>query len=249
MIYCFSSVNELAEKISIDFLHFIAETAHKKNSLFIAFSGGKTPQAFFEKIAANQDIHDSNSLWNKVHLFWVDERCVLPNHADSNFGMTNKILLRNINLDKSNIHRIRGENDPYREAIRYSAEIKQYVKLQNDIPVFDLIFLGIGDDGHTASIFPDRLDLIDTGNIYEAVRHPVTGQFRVTLTGKPILQAKRLTFLVTGETKSTVIRQIMNNEPEALAYPAAQIHLRSNNTDWYIDEAAAKHLNIVCRGK
>jgi 6-phosphogluconolactonase len=249
MTYCFPSENELSDKLSIDFLHFISEASHKKKTLSIAFSGGNTPKSFFERIVANQLSQGSQVMWNKVHIFWADERCVPPNHTDSNYGMTNESLLRKINLDDNNVHRIHGENDPSIEAVRYSAEIKRLVELQHEIPVFDWIFLGIGDDGHTASIFPGRLDLLDSGKICETVEHPLTGQFRITLTGNPILQAKRITFMVTGKSKSNIVRQIMNNDPEALSYPAAQINLRSSNTEWFIDQAAAKYLNITCRGK
>ena len=249
MTYCFPSVNALSEKLSFDFVHFLDDASRGQKIFTIALSGGKTPKAFFEKIAANPKSQDNQTLWNKVHFFWVDERCVPPDHADSNFCMTNECLFSKISLDESHVHRIHGENDPYQEAARYAAEIHQYVELQNGIPVFDWIFLGLGDDGHTASIFPGRPDLLDTDTICEAVVHPVTGQFRITLTGKPLLQAKRITFVVTGASKSTVIREIMNNEAEALSYPAAQILWRSNNTDWFIDEAAAKYLNITCRCK
>jgi 6-phosphogluconolactonase len=249
MTYCFPSVNELSEKLSYDFLHCITDASPDQKIFNIALSGGKTPEAFFEKIAANPISRDNQTLWKRVRFFWVDERCVPPDHADSNFSMTNESLFSKIGTGESNVHRIYGENDPYLEATRYAKEIKQFVELLNGIPVFDWIFLGVGDDGHTASIFPGRLDLMDTDEICAAVVHPVTGQFRITLTGKTILQAKRITFMVTGESKSKVLREILNNEAEALSYPAAQILWHSNNTDWFIDEAAAKYLNIMCRGK
>jgi 6-phosphogluconolactonase len=242
MTYCFPTVNELSEKLSIDFLHFIAEASPGKETCNIAFSGGATPRAFFEKIAVNQYNMGRNISWDMVHLFWVDERCVPPNDAESNFGMTNECLLRKIVIAESNVHRIQGENNPYQEVTRYTDEIKLHVKFQHGIPAFDWIFLGIGDDGHTASIFPNRPDLLTAESICDVVKHPVTGQYRVTLTGKPILQTKRLTFLVTGESKSLVIRHIVNNEPEALHYPAAYINLRKKDADWYLDEAAAKYL-------
>jgi 6-phosphogluconolactonase len=242
MIHCFQSADELVEKLSLHFLDFITRDNHSGSQLNIALSGGNTPEAFFGKISLNQNKYDLSILWNKVHLFWVDERCVTPRHADSNFGMTSRTLLSKINLQENNIHRIRGENDPDLEALRYAREIKSQVMLKDGYPVFDCIFLGIGDDGHTASIFPDRLDLLTAEKICETVKHPVTGQSRVTLTGKSILQAKRTIFLVTGESKSLVIKQIMNNEPEASRYPAAYIYFNKNNAEWYMDAAAAKLL-------
>jgi len=242
MIHCFQSADELVEKLSFHFLDFITRDNHSGSQLNIALSGGNTPKAFFRKIALNQYKYDRPIPWNKVHLFWVDERCLISRHADSNFGMTSTTLLSKINLHENNIHRMRGENDPGLEALRYAEEIKTQVAMKDGIPVFDCIFLGIGDDGHTASIFPDRLDLLTAERICETVKHPVTGQSRVTLTGKPIIQAKRIIFLVTGESKSLVIKQIMNNEPEAARYPAAYIYYKKNDADWFMDAAAAKLL-------
>lgn len=248
MIYCFQSVNKLSEKLSYEFLHFIIHATQNKRKVNIAFSGGNTPKMLFESIAANQHKAGAENVWEKIHLYWVDERCVPPDHPDSNYGMTKSSLLDHISIPERNIHRILGENNPFQEAERYTSEIMLNVNQLNGIPEFDWVFLGIGDDGHTASIFPGRLELLDATEICEAVAHPVSGQFRVTITGKTILQAKKITFMATGESKSTVIRQIINNEPAALSYPAAHVQLRRRNTSWYVDEAAAKYIKTACRG-
>jgi len=248
MICCFPSVKELSERLSLDFLSYLTHASGYQKTIAIALSGGKTPKAIFERIAADSPTLGNLIVWKKVHFFWVDERCVPPEHADSNFGMTNESLFSGINLNEANIHRIHGEDDPYQEALRYATEIKKIVEMKNEIPVFDCIFLGIGDDGHTASIFPDRMDLLNANCICEAVIHPVNGQSRITLTGKPLLKAKKLIVLATGQSKSTVISKIMNNTPESKTFPAAQILRLRNNADWYIDKEAAKYLNISCHG-
>lgn len=242
MTHCFPSTDELFENLSIEFLDYIAKGKKSGHVINIALSGGNSPKAFFERIAVNQCKSKTPVQWPKVHLFWVDERCVPPDHADSNYGMAFSSLLRKIELKESNIHRIRGENIPGMEARRYSEEVKMLVPLKEGIPVFDLIFLGMGDDGHTASIFPNRMDLLDAGNIYETAVHPDTGQTRITMTGKTILRAKKIVFLVTGGSKSTIIRQIMNCEPESSRYPAAYFNLNRHDADWYLDSAAAKYL-------
>jgi 6-phosphogluconolactonase len=242
MNFCFQSTDEVAEKLSLDFLDYISKRKHSEEPMNIALSGGNTPNAFFERIAANQYNQTLPIPWNKVHIFWVDERCVPPDHAESNYGMAKRALFDKIQLQDGNIHRIKGENNPVPEALRYSQEVKKLVTLKEGIPVFDWILLGIGNDGHTASIFPNRLDMLDSENLYETTVHPDTGQFRITLTGKPILRAKKIIFLVTGKSKNLVVRQIINREPEASQYPAAYIYFNRNNADWYLDAAAAKFL-------
>ncbi|MBN1791322.1 MAG: 6-phosphogluconolactonase [Bacteroidales bacterium] len=242
MTHCYPSTDELVENLSIDFLDYISQGNKSGRVINIALSGGNSPKAFFERIALNQYKAKTTVEWPKVHLFWVDERCVPPDHADSNYGMALSALLQKIDLKESSIHRIRGENNPGTEARRYGEEVKMLVPLKEDIPVFDLIFLGVGDDGHTASIFPNRMDLLDADKIYETAAHPDTGQIRITMTGKPILRAKKIIFLVTGLSKSTIVRQIMNREPESSRYPAAYFYLNRHDADWYLDSAAAKFL-------
>jgi 6-phosphogluconolactonase len=215
----------------------------------IAISGGQTPELFFKHLAAGKGITGELPDWNKIHLFWVDERCVPPDHPDSNFGFTAKHLLEKITIPHGNIHRIKGENDPSIEAGRYSDEIHRYTTLGDGIPVFDWIFLGIGSDGHTASIFPDRLDLMNSVNTCEAVKHPSSGQDRITLTGRTIINANRITFMVTGKSKSKVIRQILEGEPGTEKLPAGLITKFAVNSEFYLDEEAAFHIKSTCHGK
>jgi 6-phosphogluconolactonase len=226
------------------FRHDVAEALTKNNSISIAFSGGNTPKVFFEQLATEPHAVP----WDKIHIFWTDERCVPPDHADSNFGMTNKSLLRKLNTIPVNIHRIAGENDPPYEANRYSDEIRSYVTLKDGLPVFDWIFLGIGDDGHTASIFPDRMDLFHTDDLCAVVKHPQSGQARITLTGRSILNAQRISFMANGETKSLVLKDIFDRNLKATFYPAFHIQSSHSNVDWFMDMEAAKYLNITCHG-
>jgi 6-phosphogluconolactonase len=242
-INCFPSIPELARALCWDFHHYITGLARTKKQINIAISGGNTPKAFFERLASNQEIPDKKINWINIHLFWVDERCVPPDHPDSNFGMTYRCLLQKISFAESNIHRIRGENNPSEEAVRYGKEILRYVDLLKGIPIFDWILLGIGDDGHTASIFPNRLELFETKKICETAKHPVTGQYRITITGPTIVHANRISFLATGEAKSKVIRHILHNEPEASQYPASFIKPVQGKLEWYLDDQAAKYIN------
>lgn len=208
----------------------------KEGDFHLALSGGSTPKLLFTLLAEN---YRNEIPWAKVHLWWGDERCVPPEHEESNYRMTQEFLLFSINIPKGNIHRVRGEDRPEQEAIRYGEEIKAHLEQKNDLPVFDMIMLGMGSDGHTASIFPDNMSLIDSPHTCAVAIHPDSGQKRVTLTGKVINQAKEVAFLVTGASKKEKVQAILGNEEGSKAYPAAHIQPVDGKLSWYLDEAAA----------
>lgn len=205
----------------------------------IAISGGSTPFIMFEALIKNKG---EKLNWENVHFYWVDERCVEPTSKESNFGNTKKTLFDKINIPSNNIHRVLGENDAIQEAVRYSSEIKNSVAYSNDIPQFDLILLGMGDDGHTASIFPPQIEFIDSKEIAVVAKNPYSGQTRISLTGTVINNAKRIIFLVTGRDKSAVLKEIYYKRPGYLKFPAAQISTAANKTTWYLDAEAAPFL-------
>jgi 6-phosphogluconolactonase len=240
----YSTVDELTEALSKAFQNRMARLNQSQKQINLAFSGGSTPGAFFDKLAADQQNPITRTDWRRIHLFWVDERCVPPTHPDSNYGMTRDHLLYALDLRDDQVHRIRGENDPASEAVRYAGEIRKAFNLTGGLPVFDWIFLGLGADGHTASIFPNNLELFHSEELMAVTRFPSSGQFRVTLTGPVVMQAKQVTFLVTGGSKSEIVRQIIGREPGAERYPAYQIQPVNCAADWYLDAPAAKQLNI-----
>jgi 6-phosphogluconolactonase len=210
---------------------------NKKGNIFIALSGGSTPKILFALLA--EDHYKNKIDWGKVHLFWGDERCVPPTDADSNYKMTNEQLLSKINIPSQNIHRVIGENDPETEAKRYSQEISGLLPKENDLPCFDLIMLGMGDDGHTLSIFPHQMELLESDKICEVATHPQTGQKRVTLTGTIANNAKVLAFLVTGKNKSEKILEITKQQKDWNKYPASYINPSNGTLYWFMDEDAA----------
>jgi len=236
----FNHVSALTDALADKFFSHITALCGMKSLVTIVLSGGTTPQHLFKRIASMLPVVRDLPDWSKVHFFWCDERCVPPHHAESNFGMANRYLLRALQINESNIHRIRGENKPEEEAIRYSTEIRKHVALRNTMPVFDWIFLGMGDDGHTASIFPDQLSLLYADAICAVAVHPQSGQQRITLTGKPIINADRITFVVTGRSKSSRIKEIMADEPAAKLYPARYIKPLRGKLEWYLDKEAGE---------
>ncbi len=219
----------------------IVKHAQKTNQprFDIALSGGNSPKGLFKKMSKKY----RNSIpWDRIHFWWGDERCVSPHDAESNYKMTVDYLLSKINIPKENIHRIKGERNPDEEAQRYSEEITLNLNSRNDIPVFDLIILGMGSDGHTASIFPNQMELLNTEKICEVAQHPNSGQKRITLSGRVINNANRIFFLVTGENKAMRISEIMNDTDAAKQLPAYHISANSGRLIWFLDDAAASKI-------
>lgn len=198
----------------------------------IAVSGGSTPRLLFELLA--QEPLRSAVKWEKVHLYWVDERCVPPTDPESNYGMTKAALLDHVPLPEDQVHRITGENDPEREAKDYSWLVGAELPFDGNYPVFDVIILGLGDDGHTSSIFPHQMELLTTEQPY-AVGISPKGQPRVAMTGPTILAAKQLLFHATGSKKAPILQAIASGAPEAKAYPADYILRKRHDIAVYTD--------------
>jgi 6-phosphogluconolactonase len=205
----------------------------------ICLSGGKTPSDLFKKI--NKKYAYSID-WQRVNFWWGDERCVSPDDESSNFKQTNDLLLSQILIPAENIHRIKGENNPEEEAVRYASEITDNLNYRGNNPVFDLVILGLGEDGHTASIFPDELELFEDERLCAVTSHPLTGQKRITITGRVLNNANRVFFLVTGANKAQRISEIMNDDEAAKLLPAYYISPENGDLIWFIDEAAAQKI-------
>jgi 6-phosphogluconolactonase len=220
---------ELAEDFAKEIIAKIDDAFHRKKPLNIMLSGGNTPKMLFEQLAK---LSSKVKSWEHVHFYWGDERCVPPNDPESNFGMAKEELLDHLQIPEKNIHRIFGENDPEKEALRYAEEISK-------ISTFDLIMLGMGDDGHTVSIFPDNLYLTNSQKLCEVATHPKTGQKRITITGKVINTAEVVAFLITGKNKAGIIAEIFSKTGTYQTYPASYVHPEKGELKWLLDEEAA----------
>jgi len=202
----------------------------------IALSGGSTPKAIFQIISEN---HRNKIDWRKVLIFWGDERCVPSTDPESNYRMTHENLFRNLHSYELNFCRIIGENDPEEEAKRYSEKAKTMLPNINNVPQFDLIMLGLGEDGHTASIFPYNIELFNSDQLFETSKHPVSKQIRITATGKLINNAKEICFLVTGSGKAEKVAQVIQKKEGWEALPASMVHPVEGQVFWLLDEEAA----------
>jgi len=239
--YLFEDSTELAAQLAVDFKSAVEEKANSGESLTIALSGGHTPKAFFEILA--EPPYREGIPWKNVIFFWGDERCVPPDNDESNYKMTNIALLSHIDIPAGNIHRVLGEDPPTNEALRYEKVIGENVSSGgNEFPRFDWIFLGMGDDGHTASLFPGAHNLKEMQRICVVAEHPETGQKRVSITFPVINNAKRVSFLVAGEAKAPVFKEILEKGSEPLPYPASMVEPQNGVLEWYLDKAAAPEL-------
>lgn len=205
----------------------------------VALSGGSTPRALFGLLASPEYAEDID--WTHVHFFWGDERCVPPHDERSNYGQALKALLAPIEMPDSNIHRMRGELDPHAGAVDYNEQLAAF--FGEDV-AFDLIYLGLGPDGHTASLFPGTQTLGVTDQPCTAVRVPdnAVAPWRLTLT-YPVLNAARCDmFLVEGKEKADVLSRVLEGSRDIQRLPAQGVAPAHGTLVWLVDKAAAAKL-------
>jgi 6-phosphogluconolactonase len=236
-ITVFKDPQGLADQVSDWLMDQIAKSTGSRFDL--AISGGSTPNLLFTALASK---YAESGLWQKTHFWWVDERMVAPDDPESNFGTAQKLLFQKIALPLENIHRISGDVDPLQEVENYSQKIKEAFNMVHGWPAFDLILLGMGDDGHTASIFPNQTELLTSNRICEIAHHPFSNQVRITLTGRVLNNAAKICFLVTGAGKAVRLSGIFSNAENSKQLPAAQIIPYNGELSWFLDNAAAKLL-------
>jgi len=238
-IHIFETPEQTARAVA-DLILDMAKEKNKHSLPFnVALSGGSTPKLLFNILAEE---YAQSIPWHFVRLFWVDERCVPPTHPESNFGMTYESLLKQVPVHNSNVFRMLGEVNSSKAAERYQTMLEAQLPLRDALPRFDLILLGMGDDGHTASIFPDNMSLLYADASVAVAVHPVSGQQRITLTGNVISNAEKVVFLITGSSKSSVLQQIIHRKQNFKDFPTSYIHAYSAPADFYLDKAAAVEL-------
>lgn len=230
-INTFESKQELAQY----FGKLLKDRTENNTKVSIALSGGSTPKAIFDELAAQ---YADSIDWSKVILFWGDERIVPPTDEQSNYKMTTDHLLSKVNIPEANIHRVKGELTPEEACNQYEELLPKQLNVVDGIPQFDIMLLGMGDDGHTASVFPYEIELWDANTNCVVATHPDSGQKRVSLTGKIINHAKEIFFLVTGEGKAEKLDEIIYTKEGYKQYPAALVR----NPNWLIDKDAASKL-------
>ena len=206
----------------------------------VALSGGSTPRALFSALAS--DAYRDRIEWSRVFVFWSDERCVPPDHADSNYRMARETLLSRVPLPPGSVHRMRGEVNPEQAALEYEQTVRREVLPRDGLPSLDLILLGMGPDGHTASLFPGTPALHDSARLVAANYVPKLNAHRITFTPPLINAASNVIFLVAGADKADVLRAVLEGEYKPDVLPSQVVRPTDGSLTWLVDRAAAGRL-------
>ena len=233
----------LARRAAQYFVEMTSEAVQAQGHARIAISGGSTPHATFELLADYAQPWHRRVPWEKIDLYWVDERAVSPDHAESNYRMTREALLDHLPLNPGQIHRIQGELEPEVAADRYEADLRSSFRLADDeLPRIDLVALGLGNDGHTASLFPHTKAISETSRLVVASHVPQRDAWRITLTWPVINRARSVFFLVSGQEKAAILKEVLTGPHDPERLPAQLIWPSSGILTLILDKDAAAFL-------
>lgn len=238
-IRLFKDLENLSRHAAELFVEDSMQAIQERGRFLAALNGGGTPTRLFQLLASE---YREKVDWSRVHIFWGDERCVPPDDAGSSYGQAMEALLRRVAIPDEHIHRIKGELDPASASMDYAETLKQFAGNELEFPRFDLVYLGMGEDGHTASLFPGSP--VDATEIVA----PVTAHYqdrpanRVTLTQVVFNQARVVVFMVTGEKKAVTLAEVLSDRYNPVLYPAQRIVPQDGELIWLVDEDAAGKL-------
>lgn len=213
-----------------------------KGKFTVALSGGSTPLRLFELLGT---MYAKDIQWNSTWIFWVDERCVPPVNEESNYKGVYDALLSRIDIPDGNIHRIMGEMSPEDGAREYEEKLRKYFG-NSGFPQFDLVILGVGEDGHTASLFPESATLSEKERFAVPVYVEKLHNWRITLTLPVLNNAMSVLFLVTGLNKAGILKEILGNKETTIKFPAGLISPVAGDVKWLIDREACSQLEVNC---
>jgi|SRR5579862_598013 len=219
----------------------VGQTAMADRGVFrVALAGGNTPRAAYELLA--QEPRNLALSWSDVFVYFGDERCVPPDDEQSNFRMASKTFLDKVPIPHANVHRMRGEIDPGHAANEYASILRADLA---DPPMFDLVMLGLGPDGHTASLFPGQPPDIGDVTLVRAVYAESQMMWRITITPRLINLARTVAFAVEGAAKADILSKVLETPRNPTQYPAQIVHPKSGHLIWLVDELAAGMLHHV----
>lgn len=243
-----TNIDAIAKRAAQDFLQFATQAVSEKGSFTVALSGGSTPKALYSLLATDAALR-SQLPWDKMYMYFGDERSVGPDHPDSNFRMATETMLSKVPIKPEQVFRIKGEyKDTEKAAQEYEQVLRTSFKIaEGQFPRFDLVFLGIGNEGHTASLFPGTKALHETKRL--AVRNWVGKLYtnRITLTAPAINNAARVIFMVTGADKTLALKGVLEGPYEPDQLPAQLIQPPNGKLVWLVDTVAGGMLSIGIR--
>jgi len=241
VVLVFPNVEDLSRRVAEEFVRLAQQQIRARGLFRVALSGGSTPKTLYALLAGS---YSKEISWNLVHFFWTDERCVGPEHPESNYRMARETLLSRVPLPSINVHRIPTDAaSPERVASMYEQLLRTFFKLQErSWPEFDLVLLGLGEDGHVASLFAGSQALRETQRLTAISRGGNPPLSRVTLTVPVFNRARHLFWLVAGEPKASIVQAVLKGGPQPQELPARRIQPISGEALWFLDEAAAAGL-------
>lgn len=220
------------------FIGLCNKTVRSRGRFAVSLSGGSTPELFYR--ALGETANRSRVAWKHVHLFWGDERPVPPDHPDSNFRMAREALIDPLRIPEANIHRVPAELDVRLAALSYEEVLRDF--FEGERPRFDLVLLGMGEDGHTASLFPKSAGLNEAQRWFIANYAPKRETWRLTLT-KPAINAARVIWvLVRGESKAEKLAEVLVGTKDPWENPIQLVDPKDGEMIWMVDAGAAKKL-------
>lgn len=223
------------------FTRLVGETAVGSQRFRVALSGGSTPRLLYQLLASEE--YRERVAWERVEFFFGDERWVPHTDKDSNFKLANDYLFQPLSIDESRVFPMPTDGEPPEAAEQYEVTIRHVFALASrEMPRFDLIFLGMGDDGHTASLFPHTGALREYGKLVAANYVEKLNTWRITLTAPALNAAVHVLFMVAGESKAPALKQVLEGEYNPEEYPSQLLREASGHVTWLADKAAAAHL-------
>lgn len=230
----------LARRAAQYMVEMVDEAVDRRGQARIAISGGSTPKAAFGLLADPAEPWRTRMQWDKLDLYWVDERCVPPDDKESNYRMTREALLDRVPLRPDQIHRMEGELDPEEAAARYESALRNGFRLEGaECPRFDLVQLGMGPDGHTASLFPHTEALTEMSKLVAANHVVQKDTWRITLTWPVINRASSVFFLIGGADKAQILKEVLTGPRDVDRLPSQLINPASGILTLILDRDAA----------
>jgi 6-phosphogluconolactonase len=236
MIQVFATPDALADAVAEHIVACAADAISSSGRFTLALAGGSTPRAAYSRLATRDSGLELD--WRRVHVLWGDERCVPPDDPRSNYRMAKEALLDRVPIPPDQIHRIKGEDDPERAAAEYERELRALLGDDG----LDLALLGMGEDGHTASLFPGQAAVHERARWVMAVPAPDGKLWRVTLTPALLNRSSNVTFVVSGASKAARLQQVLEGPFTPEVQPAQAIHSTQGRLTWMVEQAAAARL-------
>ncbi len=236
----FPDAAALSCAVANEFARAAFEAVTARGRFAVALAGGSTPKQAYAELAAAHESGAPKLPWDRIHVFFGDERCVPPDHPDSNFRMAREALLGRVPIPPANVRPWRGGVAPEDAATEGERELREFFHLRaGEVPRFDLVMLGLGADGHTASLFPGSDALDETSRLVRANWVQKLGAHRLTLTFPVLNAAAEVLFTAAGGEKGQVLREVLRPEPGGPSHPAARVCPAGGRLVWFVDEAAA----------